>query len=149
MVKKGSTSGCTVLILISFVFKPSITSQTMLKVRSEDQWTAFWNLVPTLPIMHLRHSDITGGNLSDCMQLLLEPRKALYYSVHIRSSTPQMCNVYNCWSYPLTLWEQLSVQPLLLLDKTSYKSVFMSELITLCVILLHFSWYDLNSTPTS
>ena len=34
-------------------------------------------------------SDITGGNLSDYMQLPLEPQKALYYFLHILSSSPQ------------------------------------------------------------
>ena len=42
--------------------------------------------LPTLPTMQPL-SDITGGYLSDYMQLLLEPQKALYYFFHICSST--------------------------------------------------------------
>ena len=38
----------------------------------------FQNLVATLPTMPCGPSDITGGNLSDYMQLPLEPQKALY-----------------------------------------------------------------------
>ena len=37
MNKKGSISGCTVSVLISFVLKLSIMSQTMLNESSEDQ----------------------------------------------------------------------------------------------------------------
>lgn len=67
-----------------------------------DQWTAF----------HITHNatspmgDITGDSLSDYMQLLMEPRKALCYiityAVVLTKTSKHPLMLRNWWIYPLS-----------------------------------------------
>ena len=68
--------------------------------------TAFQNRLPTLPTMPL--GDMTGSNLSDYMQLPLEPQKASCFMFHICRSAPQdlyapRFSAKIWWNYPLML----------------------------------------------
>ena len=59
-----------------------------------DQWTAFQNRMPTLPTMQLSQEvewHLTGGKLSDYMQLPLEPQKAHYYFFTYAVVLPKTC----------------------------------------------------------
>ena len=57
----------------------------MYKNTTLEQWTAFLNLPPALPMVQFRQIDITGRNLSDYIPFPLEAQEVLYYFLHICS----------------------------------------------------------------
>ena len=88
---------CSSISILSFV-KLSLMSPKVLQERNADQWTALKKLAA-----YVTHnapqplSDITGWNLSDYMQLPLEPLKTLYYSFSNAEVLPKICKQRLIW----------------------------------------------------